>query len=435
MSKDKINEIVQKIETEIILSRRDFHTYPESAWTEFRTASLVARKLHDMGYTLLLGRDVVVDSDRMGLPDEDTLEKHYNRALEQGADQMFVEKMRGGFTSLVAELDLGEGPTLAFRFDMDAVDCNESDDKNHLPVREGFSSVNDHVMHACGHDCHTSMGLGFAKALMMLKSDFSGKVKLIFQAAEEGVRGAKSIATKGIVDDVDYFYGMHIGTSTNESGSLACGVDGFLATEKFDAVFKGKASHAGNAPNLGNNAILAACTAVTNLYGIPRHQQGVTRINVGRITGGTGRNVIPDRAQIDFEVRGATTDICDYVKQKALDIVESAAKMHGCDYELIRMGGAESSSSDEAVVKDIRKVAESLGVFHTIRDRDMMAGSEDATYLMNRVKACGGETSYMALGTTLKAPHHNDLFDVNETDMIQGVKLLLGIVYDKLSLI
>jgi aminobenzoyl-glutamate utilization protein A len=62
-----------------------------------------------------------------------------------------------------------------------------------------------------------------------------------------------------------------------------------------------------------------------------------------------------------------------------------------------------------------------------------MAGSEDATYLMNRVRACGGKASYMALGTTIKAPHHNDLFDVNEEDMMSGVKLLLGIVYNKLS--
>lgn len=433
MNINKINEAVSNIEAEIISNRRDFHKYPESAWTEFRTASLVAKQLHEIGYKLTLGKDVVVDSDRMGLPSEAALEVHYNRALEQGADKTLIEYMKGGFTSLVAELDLGDGPTLAFRFDMDAVDCNESNSDEHLPYNLGFSSVNDHVMHACGHDCHTAMGLGFAKALMNLKSDFSGKIKLIFQAAEEGVRGAKSIATKGIVDDVDYFYGMHIGTSTNESGSLACGVDGFLATEKFDAIFKGKASHAGNAPNMGNNAVLAACTTVTNLYAIPRHQEGITRINVGRIQGGTGRNVIPNRAQIDFEVRGSTTDICDYVKDQALTIIESAAKMHMCDYELIRMGGAESSFSDEEVIGDIRKVADELGLFHTISNRDTMAGSEDATYLMNRVRACGGKASYMALGTTIKAPHHNDLFDVNEEDMMSGVKLLLGIVYDKLS--
>ncbi|MCH4891137.1 amidohydrolase [Acidaminobacter sp. JC074] len=429
----KIKNAVDKISSDIISNRRDFHKYPESAWTEFRTASLVARQLKDMGYKLTLGPDVVKPLDRMGLPSDEILESHYRRALDQGGDKDFMSYMKGGYTSLIADLDLGQGPTLAFRFDMDAVDCNESHDEKHLPLVEGFSSVNDHVMHACGHDCHTAMGLGFAKAIMDLKDDFSGKIKLIFQSAEEGVRGAKSIATKGIVDDVDYFYGMHIGTSASESGSFACGVDGFLATEKFDAVFKGKASHAGNAPNLGNNAILAACTAVTNLYAIPRHQEGVTRINVGRISGGTGRNVVPDRAQIDFEVRGATTEICDYVKDMALNIVESAAKMHNCDYDLYRMGGAESSSSDQELVDDIRRVAEALDIFHTIRDRDMMAGSEDVTYLMNRVKSCGGKTSYMALGTTLKAPHHNDLFDVNEEDMMRGVKLLLGIVYDKIG--
>jgi len=426
---NKINEIVDSLEDYMTSHRRDFHRYPESAWTEFRTASKVARKLHSMGYKLLLGEDVTVSDERMGLPSELDLLKHYDRAIAQGGDGDFMAYMKGGYTSLVAELDCGEGPVLAFRFDMDAVDCNESNNSNHEPFSKGFSSINPSIMHACGHDAHTAMGLGFAKALMALKSEFKGKIKLIFQAAEEGVRGAKSIASKGIVDDVNYLYGMHIGTSANASGSLICGVDGFLATDKFDAIFKGKASHAGNAPNMGNNAILAACTAVTNLYAIPRHQDGVTRINVGRIHGGTGRNVIPDHAQIDFEVRGTTSEICNFMKDNALRIIESAAKMHGCDYEVKPMGGAESSYSDVEVIDLIKEVAEDLDIFHTIQDRGMMAGSEDCTYLMNRVRTYGGKASYIALGTHIKAPHHNDLFDINEADMASGVKLLLGIVY------
>ena len=433
MITSKINAIADQIEGYIIENRRDFHKYPESAWTEFRTASKVARQLNDMGYKVLIGKEIMEPSDMMGLPKDEVLDYHYNRAIEQGADKTFVTKMKGGFTSVMAELDLGEGPTVAFRFDMDAVDCDESQSEVHFPNQEGFRSENEKVMHACGHDCHTAIGLGFAKSLMSLKDDFTGKIKLIFQAAEEGVRGAKSIASKGVVDDVDYFFSMHIGTSAKVSGKLICGVHGFLATEKYDAVFKGISSHAGNAPNMGKNAILAACTAVTNLYSISRHKDGATRINVGRIEGGTGRNVIPNHAQIDFEVRGSTTDVCDYMKETAENIIKSSADMHMCEYEIIGMGSAESSFSDQEMIKRTRKVASELDIFEVIEDKGVMAGSEDCTYLMNRVREHGGLASYFILGTELKAPHHNDLFDVYEADMKKGIKLLLGLVYDLMN--
>lgn len=433
MITQKINVITEKLEDYIIENRRDFHKYPESAWTEFRTASRVARQLNDMGYKVLIGKDIMASSDMMGVPNEEVLNVHFHRAIDQGADKAFATEMKGGFTSVMAELDLGEGPTVAFRFDMDAVDCDESQNEIHFPQKEGFRSVNDNVMHACGHDCHTAIGLGFAKGLMSIKQDFKGKIKLIFQAAEEGVRGAKSIASKGVIDDVDYLIGMHIGTSAKQSGKLICGVHGFLATEKFDAVFKGVSSHAGNAPNMGKNAILAACTAVVNLYTISRHKDGTTRVNVGRIEGGTGRNVVPNHARIAFEVRGSTTDVCDYMKAAAKKIIKSSADMHMCDYEIIGMGSAESSFSDQEMIDRTRKVASELGVFEVIEDEGTMAGSEDCTYLMNRVREHGGLASYFVLGTKLKAPHHNDFFDVYEPDMKNGVKLLLGLAYDLMS--
>ncbi|MCG6197582.1 M20/M25/M40 family metallo-hydrolase, partial [Anoxybacillus sp. LAT_38] len=97
-------------------------------------------------------------------------------------------RLSGGFTGVVGILDSGRpGPTVAFRVDMDALDLQESADADHLPAAEGFASVNANMMHACGHDAHTAIGLGLAYVLSRMKGDLHGRVKLIFQPAEEGV--------------------------------------------------------------------------------------------------------------------------------------------------------------------------------------------------------------------------------------------------------
>jgi aminobenzoyl-glutamate utilization protein A len=304
--RDKILGVADKIENKIIDYRRDFHKYPESGWTEFRTASIIAGKLKKLGYEVKVGKEVMNTDNMMGLPDDEILEENYKRALAQGADSEYVEKLKGGFTAVVGILDNGDGPTIGMRFDMDAVDVDESKLENHFPYKEGFVSVNEDVMHACGHDGHTAIGLGIAEVLMEIKDSIKGKVKLIFQPAEEGVRGAKAIATSGILDDVDYMIGGHLGIKENSSGELYCGLGGFLATSKFDAYFTGVSTHAGGTPEKGKNALLAAATATINLNAIPRHSEGATRINVGKLTAGTGRNVIPARAHMMIEIRGAT---------------------------------------------------------------------------------------------------------------------------------
>ena len=139
----------------------------------------------------------------------------------------------------------------------------------------------------------------------------AGTIKLIFQPAEEGVRGARAMVAKGIVDDVDYMFGGHIGFKATKSDSLVCLTGGFLATTKLDASFKGESSHAGAAPERGRNALLAAAASCIALHSISRHGQGASRINVGVLQAGTGRNVLPDVGLIKMETRGANTEIND----------------------------------------------------------------------------------------------------------------------------
>lgn len=429
--KERVTTFVEEIGQKVIAYRRDFHKYPEVGFTEFRTASKIARRLTELGFDVKLGRDVVKSEDRMGLPSEEELEYHYNRALEQGADKEFIKPLKDGFTGVVGTLNLGNGPVVALRFDIDALKVNEHSGEEHFPTKLGFSSINKGVMHACGHDCHAAIGIGVAEVLAHFKEEIEGpgKIKLIFQPAEEGVRGAKAIVGAGILDDVDYVIGGHM--MAMKSGILICGENGFMATTKFDISYKGLSSHAGGAPNEGKNAMLAACTAVLNLNSISRHKEGASRINVGTLVSGTDRNVIPEDSLMKVEIRGETNEINEYLEEYALRIIENSAKMHNVDYNVRYMGAAPSGVCSDELVNRVKKIGNELGCFDKIFETSEGAsGSEDYVYMMNKVQKHGGKGVYFIVGTDSKAGHHNSLFDVKEDDLIKAVNTYVLLVLD-----
>ena len=429
-----IVKAAQALKEKTIVRRRDFHKHAEAAWTEFRTASIVAKTLQGLDFRTLVGEEVVDGSAMMGVPAPAELDRQVERALAQGGDKGWVEQMRGGKTGVVGLMEFAKpGPTVALRVDMDANDLVESDDPKHRPVREGFASVNKGAMHACGHDGHTAMGLGVAEVLAGLKDQLAGTIKLIFQPAEEGVRGAKAMMARGVVDDVKYIVGAHLGVNLKKTGQVACRTEGFLATTKFDAVFTGVPAHAGGAPETGRNALLAAATATLSLHAISRHSQGVSRVNVGVIQGGTGRNVIPATAIIKVETRGATTAINEYVYAEAVRIVEAAAAMQGVKVALQLMGGAAGCDNDPALVERIRQVAERQRLFTEILPAGNIGGSEDCTYFMERVQKNGGQAAFVMIGTELAAGHHDCFFDFNEDALIPGIALLSGVAAELLT--
>ena len=424
----------QALKDKTVARRRDFHKHAESAWTEFRTASLVAQALADLGYQVLTGGEVVEASAMMGVPTKAELDRHVDRALSQGADRSWVEKMRGGKTGVVGVLKCAKaGPTVALRVDMDANDLVEAEDEKHRPFREGFASVNSGAMHACGHDGHTAVGLGVAEVLAGMRDQLGGTLKLIFQPAEEGVRGAKAMLDRGVVDDVNYIVGAHLGVNLKKTGQLACRTEGFLATTKFDATYTGTPAHAGAAPEAGRNAILAAATAVLNLHAIARHSQGASRVNVGVIQGGTGRNVVPARAVIKLETRGATTAINEYVYREALRIIEAAGAMQGVQVKVDLMGSAAGCDNDAALVERIQRVALRQQLFREIVPAGNIGGSEDCTYFMERVQKNGGQAAFIMVGAELAAGHHESLFDFNEDALPPAIALLSGVAADLLA--
>ncbi len=418
---DFINQLAPKM-TEW---RRDFHLHAESGWLEFRTASKVAEVLDGLGYQLALGRDVIDADSRMGLPDEETLAQAFQRARAQGAPERWLPAFEGGFAGVVATLDTGRpGPTLAFRVDMDALDLNEQHDDSHRPHRDRFASCNDGMMHACGHDGHTAIGLGLAHVLKEYAAQLNGTMVLIFQPAEEGTRGARAMVAAGVLDEGDYFTAIHIGTGV-PAGTVVCGGDNFMATTKFDVQFSGVAAHAGGKPEDGRNALLAAAQAALALHSIAPHSAGASRVNVGVMQAGTGRNVVPSSALLKVETRGETDAINQYVFERAKQAIAGAAIMYETSYQLQLMGAATSSAPSPAWVDYLRQqTAQVPGVKQAVDRIAAPAGSEDATLMMARVQERGGLASYMIFGTELSAGHHNEKFDFDENVMTLAVETL-----------
>ncbi len=420
---------------ELIAQRRDVHKYAEAGWMEIRTSSIIARKLADMGYEVLVGEQVCKRESRMGVPDSQALDNRYEQALAQGADPEYAPYMKGGMTGVIGILRCGEGPAVACRFDIDALGVYEDETDSHRPAHEQFASVHNGVMHACGHDGHATIGLGVAKILMEMKEELHGTVKLIFQPAEEGVRGAKAIVDNGNLDGVQYFLASHITDKNDDDPAVVIpGSHGSLATTKYDAFFQGVSAHAGGSPEKGKNVMLAVATAILNLYAIPRHSQGVTRMNVGKVIAGSGRNVIADSASMEIELRGETTEINQFVEDYAKNILEAAARMHGCTCELKLMGSAHSLTSDPVLIDRVRKVCEQKLHLPVAKiDSSKNGGSEDVSYMMNRVQDQGGQATFMRVLTKTSAPGHNRRFDFDESVLPNAVKVFCGVIYDLLS--
>ncbi|MDD7425227.1 MAG: amidohydrolase, partial [[Actinobacillus] rossii] len=248
------------------------------------------------------------------------------------------------------------------------------------------------------------------------------KVKIVFQPAEEGVRGAAAIAASGVIDDANYFASSHISFCAT-SGTVISNLQNFLSTTKIDIRYKGKPAHAGAAPHLGRNALLAAAHAVTQLHGISRHGDGMTRINVGVLNAGEGRNVIPTQATIQLEVRGENKEINQYMVDQVTQITQGVAMSFGVDYEMEIMGEAVDMVNDTELVELIEKIALEQPQIHKVEQRYPFNASEDATILGRRVQEHGGKAIYFIIGADRTAGHHEAEFDIDEKRLLTGVNI------------
>ncbi len=337
-------------------------------------------------------------------------------------------------SSLWGEIRGGKpGKTVLLRADMDALPLQE---ETGLP----FASQIPGCMHACGHDAHTAMLLGAVQVLNARREELSGNVRFIFQAAEEPVAGARLAVEQGVCDGVDAAFGCHIGnlpgahipsgTFTVAPGCVMASADCFFLT------VRGKGCH-GSSPEKGVDPVTIASHIVINLQEILAREipaaQAIS-LTVGRITGGTVYNIIPETVEIDGTLRALDPATREFVLARIEQIAHSTAALFRgeCDVRIRR--ATDAVINDPALTgfaqETARKVAGDAFV-QTAMTPNM--GSEDFSQYQAKVPGVFYflSSANEAKGTCI--PHHNPRFDVDEDVLSRGSALLCALAQDYLK--
>lgn len=404
--------------------RRRVHRRPEEGWTEFETTALIVSHLRSLQFEVRCGRAVIHPDFVMGR-DPHLVAEAVARAKRQGVSEELLSEL-DDFTGAVGIWDSGRpGPVTAFRFDIDCVQVGETPDPAHEANAGGYASERPNLMHACGHDGHLAVGLGVAQWIKDHADQLCGKIKLVFQPAEEGTRGARPMAESGILDDVDFIVCTHIGSSVPLHQVAVC-THGYLATTKLDIYFEGVPAHAGANPEKGRSALMAACSAAMMLVGIPRSGEGNTRIAVGRLTAGEGRNVVPVHAHLQIETRGSTADVNRYMVDCVKRITAGTALAYDVKSRIEKVGEASELITDQAVTDDLMSIAHAAPSIEAVELWDDIRGSDDCTILINRVRAHGGKSGYFLFGCNQNGHHRSDFAIQDEESLPAAFELFTG---------
>ncbi len=266
-----------------------------------------------------------------------------------------------------------------------------------------------------------SLGLAAAEIIANIKDSLKGSIRFIFQPAEEGLRGAMPMIKAGACNGITHIIGIHIGFQANDSHTIICGADKFLASTKFDVTFQGKQAHAGAYPEDGRNALLAACNAALNLHAVSRNGKGATRINVGRLTAGEGRNIIPAKAELIMETRGETSQLNEYMVEESRRIIEASALMEGCSYTIKTAGGSSSGQSSREMIEYVKEAVKYVPEYKKVIENVSFGAGEDYASIMSCVQENGGIGTYIQAGIDRYAGHHNDYFDFDEKNLVPAL--------------
>jgi aminobenzoyl-glutamate utilization protein A len=231
------------------------------------------------------------------------------------------------------------------------------------------------------------------------------------------------MAPTGLVDGIDLFLAVHLGLSL-PTGALTPSNDGLLANSKLRAVFHGRAAHASLAPQDGRNALLGAASATLALQGLTRVAGHQTRVAVGRISGGTSSNIVPDIAEVLLETRADDGAINADLEERARAMLTGAAQMHGLTVEVELIGSVTTARADLSAAEAVTAAGRAAGLRVVEPAADSAVASDDATALMRRVQAHGGAATYVGLGADLAGPHHTPGFDFDEAALAPGVDFL-----------
>jgi amidohydrolase len=372
--------------------RRDFHRHPELAFQEVRTAGVVVRELNALG-----------------------LEVHSGIAK----------------TGVVALLEGARpGPVLLLRFDMDA-----------LPIVEEtgaeYASQNPGVMHACGHDGHTAIGLSVARLLNKHRQELSGTVKLVFQPAEEGFGGAETMIAEGVLDNPkpELTLALHLWNHAPVGWLGIASGPTMAAAEVLRIKITGKGGH-GAMPHEAVDPVLASAHVLTALQSVvsrnvPPLQSAV--ISVSMLRAGEAFNVIPPQVEMQGTIRTFDPAVRELVVQRVHQVVEQTASALGCQAEVEVKSLTPAVINDPSIAERVAKVAADLLPGSQIDRHCQAMGSEDMAFMMREVPGC-----YFFVGSAndakgLNASHHHPKFDIDEDVLPQAVALMTAAAYDYLK--
>ena len=387
--KIKIREEIKNIKDEIYAIRRHFHRYPELSFKEFNTAETISQHLDNLGI-----------SHKKGV----------------------------GKTGIVGEINFGPGPTIALRADMDALPIQE---ENNLD----YKSLNDGVMHACGHDGHMAILLGAANALSKNSKLKKGTVRFIFQPAEEGLGGAKYMIEDGCLDKVDEIYGLHLwnyqlyGEVGIKDGPVMASAD------LFDIEVSGKGGH-GATPQGTVDAIVVASNLVTMLQTIVSRNTNPlesTVLSIGKIKGGHNFNIISDKVHMSGTTRAYTEENRTMIKQRMKEVIEGVSKSFGADIKLNYKDGYPPTVNHSSQVEKVLEAASSV-VASGAKNPYLSMGGEDFSYYLQNKPGC-----FFFVGSApneneiLSTPHHCSHFNIDERALLIGASVYVNLIENSFS--
>ena len=364
-------------------------------------------------------------------PELSTKEVNTTRFIKEELEKMGVEVQEfEGITGCVGTIKGDKpGKTVMLRADIDALPITENPGKS-------YCSLNPGVMHACGHDCHTSMLLGAAKILSAHRDEIHGTVKLIFQMAEEIGRKSEEYVKRGALEGVDAIFGMHIwsavpaGKVNLESGErMAC-------SDRFTIKIHGKSSH-GSAPHEGKDAIIAGAAAIQALQTIPsriNNPFNALVVTVGIFNGGTKENIIADQAELTGTVRAFNREFRNSMPEVIKSVVEPVVKGYGCSAEVDYYFGPSPLINDhEDLVQIARGAASKEMGEDALIPLKKMTGAEDFSVYMETVPGVFGYLGCRNEEKGIIAAHHHPAFDVDEDVLYHGTGIYVQFALDYLN--
>lgn len=376
----------ERLEPLLVAFRRELHRYPELSLCEERTAAAIVREIEPLGLTI-----------RTGV-----------------GGHGIIADLAGAFS----------GPTVALRADIDALPIVEN---TGLP----FSSQHDGVMHACGHDAHTTVLLGALKLLAAARDTLHGSVRFLFQPAEELLAGAAPMIAAGALDGVREIYGLHILPSL-PAGRIASKPGTFMAAiDRFDIVVEGRGGH-GSMPEQCIDPIVAAASIVTGLQtAVSRevHPLEPAVVSLGTINGGTANNIIPDRVALSGTVRTLSDDVRAAMPERIERLTRLIAEAHRCRATVTYKRQVPPVVNDAACEAKLRRTAErTIGSERIVSCKPSMGGEDFALYA-EQVPGC---FFWLGSGGPDAGPHssglHNAQMVVDESCLMVGVTLFTELV-------